>query len=674
MKKIYNLLIIAALLAVSCEKSVVESPTVETEPEQEIVYPEIQVALSVDTKTTITDNGSTFSFAFQEDDDIAVFNGVKDEDTHLPCRYRCTRIEGGVAYFSYYPTTDAESAIRPDPELATIVATHPYRGTTTSGYETYGSGTLKVRMANSLSSSSSGYVKASVPIVAAAAAGDVLQFKHTIGLMQLKLKGTDINIKQIVVVSDKQIVGDSGLEYGDSEPVLEVKGTDGNGSISDFYKATYKYNDATGLPLSSEGMDFYIALPEGSHNLSLTITDADGNSMLLSAPSVPISRGVVIPTELNYVADPLSNVTNLSAFGHVANCYVVTDAGNYCFNARKPDGTLVSGSSAAWVWASSSVFSSAATEEVMNENLIDNISLSNGKIYFSTPKAMTTSNCGNVVVAVLDDSKNIQYTWHIWLTPAITDITAAEITVMDRNLGAGAAGYTNQNSRGNFYQWGRKDPILGGYDPSFNNAGSEATAFTAPVSQYHIINTAAGITDLPTSWQAAPSSSFGTTVEAGAQNPLTMAKSKAVPGYDSSDSTTPWCDRQSGNSNPCPYGYRVLSSEQFASLVTAGVSRANTGDLGKYVLAGSVNFPRAGFRRGASGLYTNSALNSSAGSNVCYGSYFTDTPYNAANGCCYNFQWSWDSDSSTYKNGSASASNSDAYNARSVRCVKVDDI
>ena len=81
MKKIYSLMIFAALLAVSCGKSVVESPDVEPETEQETVYPEIQVALSVDTKTAITDNGdNTFSVAFEVGDDecIAVLNGVKD--------------------------------------------------------------------------------------------------------------------------------------------------------------------------------------------------------------------------------------------------------------------------------------------------------------------------------------------------------------------------------------------------------------------------------------------------------------------------------------------------------------------------------------------------------------------------------------------------------------------
>ena len=607
MKKIFYTLAIAAVTICACEKQL-DAPVdgaENTDPVVQKEYPEIKAVIT-ETKTTITDNGSTFSFAFQVDDDIAVFNGVKDAENHLPCRYRCTRIEGGVAYFSYNPTSDAERAIVPDSELATIVATHPYRGTTTSGYETYGSGTLKVRMANSLSSSSSGYVKASVPIVAAAAAGDVLQFKHTIGLMQLKLKGIDVNIKQIVVVSDKQIVGDSGLEYGAPEPVLEVKGTDGNGSISDFYKATYKYNDDTGLALSAEGRDFYIALPEQTHNLSLTITDTDGNTMLLSAPSVPISRGVVIPTELNYVADPLSDVTNLSAFGHFANCYVVSAAGNYCFNARKPDGTLVSGADATWVWASGENCSSATA---LPSQLMSAISYSNGKIYFTAG-----SGFGNVVLGIMDGEKNLLYTWHIWLTDKLTDIASDGVTVMDRNLGAAkkydvslADTAPLQQGKGNFYQWGRKDPLLGG-----RNSSAESTAFTnGGVAQKFAINSTEGITNV-SAWSSV-SSLADITVEGGAANPITMTQTQTgTPGYIAG-STTSWSERT--NANPCPYGYVPMSKTQFETLQSAGMVASNlTGSVGWGQVAlgtDGIIFPRAGARNYSDGKIINSTGSSS---------------------------------------------------------------
>ena len=248
MKKIYNLLIIAALLAVSCEKSVVESPTVETEPEQEIVYPEIQVALSVDTKTTISDNGDSFSIAFAVDDDIAVFNGEKDAEDHLPCRYRCTRIEGGVAYFSYNPTSDAERSIVPDTELAEIVAIYPFRGTTTSEFEGYGAGTVKFRFVNSHESSSKSFAKTSLPLVASAAAGSPLTFHHTLGMLQLNLQGSDCAVKQIVVESDQKIAGNGSVSYTSATPTLDIF-EDAYSATTSFYKATYAFGVMTVLPL-----------------------------------------------------------------------------------------------------------------------------------------------------------------------------------------------------------------------------------------------------------------------------------------------------------------------------------------------------------------------------------------------------------------------------------------
>ena len=649
MKKIYSLLIVAALLAVSCEKSVVESPTVETEPEQEIVYPEIQVALSVDTKTTISDNGDSFSIAFAVDDDIAVFNGEKDAEDHLPCRYRCTRIEGGVAYFSYNPTSDAERSIVPDTELAEIVATYPYRGTTTCGYGTYGSETVKIRMVNAPSSSSSGFAKQALPLIACADAGDQLSFHHTVGLMQLKLKGSDVSIKKIAVTSDKNIVGDAKVEYSASEPALEVVGTDGTGVISNFKKATYTFNDSDGLQLDSDGVDFYIGLPEGTHNLNVIITDADGNSMTISAPSVPISRGVVLPTTIPYTADPLTNVTNLSAFGHFANCYVVSTAGNYCFNARKPDGTLVSGTAAAWVWAAGDACKDQAS---LPSTMMTSVSYVNGKIYFSIPSNITYSKGGNVVLGVIDGSNNILYSWNVWLTTSdISDQTVSGITVMDRNLGAAqkfdVASYAATNllhAKGSYYQWGRKDPFLGQRNSSNDSAGN---AFKMNPGQYYVLNTELVNVD---SWKA---------------NQSIDATSSVYPVYMASSApsgASKWSDI--ANANPCPYGYRVLNNSEFSSLVSAGLSQAvldgNTG-YAQVLLGDVISLPRVGRRKGGDGLITNCTINAR---------YYSDDYGTGSNAYCYLFNSSdWTTTAVVATNPTLNANN-----ACSVRCVKVDDI
>ncbi len=85
---------------------------------------------------------------------------------------------------------------------------------------------------------------------------------------------------------------------------------------------------------------------------------------------------------------------------------------------------------------------------------------------------------GNVVLAAYDDDK-ILWTWHIWLTDKPEDKISGNYTKMDRFLGATFApefpngslptkpssinwGYGEQQATlGFYYQWGRKDPIIG---------------------------------------------------------------------------------------------------------------------------------------------------------------------------------------------------------------------
>ena len=663
MKKIYSLMIFAALLAVSCGKSVVESPDVEPETEQETVYPEIQVALSVDTKTAITDNGDdTFSVAFEVDDDIAVFNGTKDEETHLPCRYRCTRIDGGVAYFSYNPTSDAERAIVPDTELTEIVAIYPFRGTTTSWYEGYGSGTVKFRMLNTQSSSSKSFVKASLPLVASAAAGSPLAFHHTVGMMQLNLTGSGVAVKKIVVTSDQKIAGNGYVEYESATPTLNIY-EDAYPDAGSFYKATYTFGGDSGIDLTAEGTPFYIGLPEGTHNLSLLITDADDNTMLISAPSVPIFRGVVIPTTLTYTADPLANLTNLSEFGHFANCYVVSKAGNYCFNARKPDGTLVSGTNATWVWAAGDA---CKDQTSLPSTMMTSVSYANGKIYFSIPSDITYSKGGNVVLGVIDGSNNILYTWNVWLTDtSLTDMevtpTSSSVTLLDRNLGAATVFDVSKDAthllqaKGSYYQWGRKDPF-----PGQRNATNESTTpFTPTSSQYSVLNTSLEKVD---SWKGGQT--FATkTAESFSASPIYMSSSMV-------SDVSKWSDI--ANANPCPYGYRVINDSEFSSLVTSGMTAGVNASSSNYVAAklgagpAYVYFPRVGRRRGTA------VSGSVAGAITAHATdarYYSDNYASSSNANHYYFKFS---DSSF--DGTPSNTTINANNACSVRCVKVDGL
>ena len=142
-------------------------------------------------------------------------------------------------------------------------------------------------------------------------------------------------------------------------------------------------------------------------------------------------------------------VVNLSAAA-TSNCYLVTAAGNYCFNATvRGNGvttegldapTAIAGASAEVVWQSS-------------PNLISEVTLADGRVSFKI------AGPGNAVIAVKDGE--ILWSWHIWFPKAeVTSLDSKSgYKVMNMNLGAMNNETGDVDSYGLLYQWGRKDPF-----------------------------------------------------------------------------------------------------------------------------------------------------------------------------------------------------------------------
>ena len=644
MKKQLILISLALFAAYACQK---ETQTPESTPESGSKYPVLRADIQ-DTKTTL--DGLSMSFVL--DDEIAVFNGEKGEETHLPCRYKCTSIEGGSAIFTW-DEANTEAGVTPDPDLETIVATYPYRSSSTSKFEEYGTGTLKIRMvATPSTSQTNGFMKLGVPLVASAAKGASLNFKQTVGILRITMKGTT-TIKKVTMTSTDNLSGDASVSYVSAAPVLSVTGTG----------KTITYTYESGIALNEEdGVQLCFGLPEGTRDIDFVFTDSEDKTMTVKAKDLTITRGHITPSALTYVQDVVTTI-NLSEGNKWANCYVVNAAGNYCFDAKKPDGTAVSGTSAVWVWASGEACS-RAYGTTLPATMMADVALEDGKIFFTVPANYAV---GNVVLGIIDSNKELLYTWHVWLTSAdLTDISTSGITVMDRNLGAGAlydvevatSATPLQNGKGNYYQWGRKDPILGARNSS---SGNSVTTFKDDNnSQKCNINTSAGISNVSDFWTSGGDFG-GFTADLGAKFPITMAASGKVPGYIANDTTTPWSERT--NANPCPYGYKVMTKAQFDALIdvsvaaAAGVGEYNTANFGQVKLAGSVIIPRTGFRSGGGGTQygTTSARY-----------YCDDVSSTEANkGQYYKFDWSGGGDYS-----GASAGTYNAYNACNVRCVK----
>ena len=154
--------------------------------------------------------------------------------------------------------------------------------------------------------------------------------------------------------------------------------------------------------------------------------------------------------------DPITGYVNLSE-SSTANCYIVNQGGSYRISAvRGNDASnmLLTAKTAEVLWES---FGSSLS--IGAGALIKSVIYKDGYICFKTNDYFKK---GNAVVAAKDESGNILWSWHIWITdqPQEHVYNNDAGTLMDRNLGATSA-EPDICSVGLMYQWGRKDPFMG---------------------------------------------------------------------------------------------------------------------------------------------------------------------------------------------------------------------
>ena len=228
--------------------------------------------------------------------------------------------------------------------------------------------------------------------------------------------------------------------------------------------------------------------------------------------------------------------TNLSATG-TANCYIVSNGGNYSLLVVKGNSATLVGS----VSSASVLWESFGTSTVPSVGaLIKSVSYKDGYIAFQTADAFKE---GNAVIAAKDDEGNILWSWHIWLT----DQPQGQVyynnagTMMDRNLGATSATPGEVGAFGLLYQWGRKDPFLGSSSISSSSIAESTINWPSAVS----------------------SDSSNGTIAYATENPTTFIKMNS--NYDwcytgsSSTDNTRWTTSGTPKSiyDPCPAGWRV---------------------------------------------------------------------------------------------------------------------
>lgn len=354
-----------------------------------------------------------------------------------------------------------------------------------------------------------------------------------------------------------------------------------------------------------EGCDWINVYPMGSAagntEISVTVTanmeevprqakivfeTADGTSATLGISQEERTIPLPTATDLN---DP-AFYGESGASRVYTNCFLLSEAGEYCFEAADSEGKTVLGSSATWVWATSGLWSSST--ECVLENLITDVSLVEGLVGFTIPEGFTP---GNVILAVVDESGLIQGSWHIWTAKGMSDIKAAETDWMDRNLGACGVfdpqtGDDCNAARGFYYQWGCKNPQIGPYD----SKTMKGDAFTpGKGATYYVYNSAVlnagewdSISIYPENWtnSAADAMRYPTSI---------IGTASKTPTYGSK---ADWPQ----SANPCPHGYTLPTRQQMADLGNATILNDPDEALKNVAIERSgVVFPSCGYRNGA---------------------------------------------------------------------------
>ena len=156
-----------------------------------------------------------------------------------------------------------------------------------------------------------------------------------------------------------------------------------------------------------------------------------------------------------------------------ANCFVIApEAGNeLSFNPYLAPGADVAGTGVVYEdRVIDGRFSRVAGVKIVWQTaagLIRSVSLAQGMVNIATN---TDGVAGNALVAIYDDRGTPIWSWHIWVTPYEKVLyrngtngrlqNYAGHTWMDRNLGALSTIKNDNDARGVYYQWGRKDPFV----------------------------------------------------------------------------------------------------------------------------------------------------------------------------------------------------------------------
>lgn len=368
-------------------------------------------------------------------------------------------------------------------------------------------------------------------------------FTYPLALIDITVDGSssifaDNEIESLTITASKPIVGP--VSYDFATGTLESSSAEANSTATKTDTGTAKSKTTNNIALTSEtaksstidGNTLTINYEAGAKMdtpqhawIAVVPCDLSGSvcSILLKTTSgqevtfnVKINEAFSAQTKYTLTLkdiDKWIDTKNASAAGYDlvaanggerANCYIVNRGGRYKFAAdyvNKAKDTAFDKSliaSADWLWSSGN--KAIVTDVVYGKS---------GAIFFNVP----ASASGNAVIAAVDNSGNIVWSWHIWVTPDKNPLEPTHYTrnsawlMSDRNIGALSNKQDDISSYGLYYQWGRKDPFPAANviisdskeDAAFGNCTAAYTINTAtfPSAQFKSVrNTAIGSDDI----------------------------------------------------------------------------------------------------------------------------------------------------------------------------------
>ena len=436
MKRTIITTILLTLVAVSCHNELAP----EIDPVEEMVDITVEAVVNDEDASTRTSLGGSNADSFREvlwdkGDEIAFFaDGASSFSRFVNLNEKDAQ-----------PTAVFAGSVQESEDYA---AFYPY-----SSVKSLGAGRVYFTLPATQIYSADDFAANMSPMVGRLSGGR-LSFKNLCGIFVLNLIGEG-KVSSITFSGYDAsgnlipVSGDASVNYTySSTPSMNMEDAEG-------YSVTLDCGSGVSLNLD-EPTPFHIVLPPGEYqSFALTIGMTDGRVMKQKGTKLMlVERSLrTRSAALTFVE---SEVINLSKSG-TANCYIISKSGDYRFKAVKGNSSESVGTVASVkvLWES---FGTSVTPTV--GDLIETVNYDDGYVMFSTPSSFKE---GNAVVAAMDSSGEILWSWHIWLTdqPSEQEYNNNAGTMMDRNLGATSATPGDVGALGLLYQWGRKDPFLG---------------------------------------------------------------------------------------------------------------------------------------------------------------------------------------------------------------------